>query len=827
MNLHGRRYGHIRVERILGQGGMGDVYQGFDETLARRVALKILHPDTRLDTEARTRLIREARTLSKLDHPNICRIYDFIEDGESDVLVLELIDGRTLEQALNDGLPAAEKLRIARDVASVLVTAHRAGILHRDLKPENVMLTKSGEVKVLDFGLARWVEQKSKSGRSPALTPSDMTARLHVVEPDEKWFAHEPDRTAIMKRAAQEAPAMVKATAYGVTVGTPLFMSPEQARGEELTTASDMYSFGLVLQVMFTGRDPYPQGLGSHDVMLFAARGDSLPVTGVRRDIAALIKALKAFAPSDRPTAADTLQRIEHIIGAPKRLLRDTVAAVIVAMTLFGVWKYTTDLQRAEAEARTRRGQANALIGFMLGDLRKKLDEVGKLDILDDVGSKALDYLSSLDPKTLTAEELAKTSQALSQLGEVRMKQGNLDAAVVAFQKSLGLANEARRRSPADPANALAVGTAHFWVGSALLKKGDAAAALREMKEYCSIAEDLARKYPARSEYQRERAFGHQAIGKALEQSGDLSGSVPEYRVTEEIKQARVAAAPNDTGRADELAVTLNNLGVVLEDLGDLAQARRYYERELAIRDSLARLDPKNALWKDRLANSHSYMAGLLESLGDSDGALAHRSAALAIYRDLVAHDPANADWRRNAAIAVQREAEVLRIRGQIVEARADAETAETEIASVLTKDPQRKLWLRDQAVIETTCARVLHAAGRDDRARTMAQAAITTLANVDRVEPRINLANAYIAFGDVVARGDRTAAVKGWTSAAALMKPYVTRSNPKLGAIYAQAMIRLGGLRDVRSIVDAVHRTGYHQFDFEKTCRPIMEPGG
>src|SRR6266542_1662348 len=164
MNLNGRRYGHIRVERILGQGGMGDVYQGFDETLARRVALKVLHHDIRLDAEARTRLIREARTLSQLDHPNICRIYDFIEDGESDVLVLEMIDGRTLQEAMNDGLSAAEKLRIARAIASVLVAAHRAGIIHRDLKPANVMLTKSGQVKVLDFGLARWVE-RTKSGQ--------------------------------------------------------------------------------------------------------------------------------------------------------------------------------------------------------------------------------------------------------------------------------------------------------------------------------------------------------------------------------------------------------------------------------------------------------------------------------------------------------------------------------------------------------------------------------------------------------------------------------------------------------------------------------------
>src|SRR5437870_13483649 len=309
MNLAGRSFGHIRVDRILGQGGMGDVYEGFDVRLARRVALKVLNSEGQLDEEARARLIREARTLSKLDHPNICRIYDFIDDGVSDVLVLELIDGRTLQEAMDDGLSAAEKLRIARAIASVLVAAHRAGIIHRDLKPENVMLTKSGQVKVLDFGLARWI--KRKSGRSyPAISPG----RLHAVEPGETRA------TAVLPAAPPQEDPAVNATAVGITVGTPLYMSPEQARGEPLTTASDIHSFGLLLQALFTGKEPYADGLTAREIMIKASRGDSLPVVGVRRDVAALIKDLKALAPSDRPTAADTLRSIDRIVETPKRI---------------------------------------------------------------------------------------------------------------------------------------------------------------------------------------------------------------------------------------------------------------------------------------------------------------------------------------------------------------------------------------------------------------------------------------------------------------------------------------------------------------------------
>ncbi|MBV9497335.1 MAG: serine/threonine protein kinase, partial [Acidobacteria bacterium] len=236
MDLSGKRLGHIRVERVLGVGGMGDVYRGFDEKLMRPVALKALHRDQQLDDEARARLIREARTLSQLEHPNICRIHDYMEGPEGDVLVLELIDGRTLDEVFREGISNAEKLRVARDIAEVLVAAHRAGVVHRDLKPENVMITTAGEVKVLDFGLARWVDRSSGSK-----LPVRPTPRLRLGEDTGNVHIFPIDRY----NDSEERPL---ATAAGLTVGTPMFMSPEQARGEMLTPASDMYSFGLLLQ---------------------------------------------------------------------------------------------------------------------------------------------------------------------------------------------------------------------------------------------------------------------------------------------------------------------------------------------------------------------------------------------------------------------------------------------------------------------------------------------------------------------------------------------------------------------------------------------------
>ncbi|HEX6639636.1 MAG TPA: serine/threonine-protein kinase, partial [Thermoanaerobaculia bacterium] len=301
MELLGRHFGHIRVTQVIGQGGMGDVYGGYDEKLERKVALKVLNDDQRLDAEARERLLREARALSRLDHPNICRIHDYIETRDVDLLVLEYIDGKTLDDAMRERTTHHEKLRIAISIADVMVQAHRAGIVHRDLKPENVMLTKSGEVKVLDFGLARWLH------RTRATRSSDkfVAVRTNSVYANDKIGETLVLPDADVTKPRRPAQPDFLATAVGITLGTPLFMSPEQARGESLTPASDMFSFGLLLQSLFTGQDPHPSDLTAREVIIRVARGETLPVKGARGDVTALINRLKQFAPADRPTAVE------------------------------------------------------------------------------------------------------------------------------------------------------------------------------------------------------------------------------------------------------------------------------------------------------------------------------------------------------------------------------------------------------------------------------------------------------------------------------------------------------------------------------------------
>ncbi|MBT3222774.1 MAG: serine/threonine protein kinase [Proteobacteria bacterium] len=163
----GQRFGHITIQALVGAGGMGEVYRGYDEVLERVVAVKMIHAKHRLSASARSRLLREARILSKLDHPGICRIFDLVEAPEGEGLVLEFIEGSTLRHEGPKLETETARVQVILRVAEALAAAHAKQIVHRDLKPDNVMLTPEGSVKVLDFGIARSTLDTENSRLTP------------------------------------------------------------------------------------------------------------------------------------------------------------------------------------------------------------------------------------------------------------------------------------------------------------------------------------------------------------------------------------------------------------------------------------------------------------------------------------------------------------------------------------------------------------------------------------------------------------------------------------------------------------------------------------
>jgi eukaryotic-like serine/threonine-protein kinase len=237
--------GHYKILRQLGSGGMGLVYEAEDTKLGRRVALKFLQEAATKDPAAMDRFLREARSASALNHPGICTIHAIEENDGRTFLVMELLEGSSLEKLLALGrMPVTRAVCVGIELADALDAAHKKGILHRDIKPANIFLTERGSAKILDFGLAKLLEPEG-------------AAEGETIGPSSDAFLTSP----------------------GTTVGTIAYMSPEQARGEALDARSDLFSLGSVLYQMVTGALPFP---GTTSAVIFGNILHSAPIPAVQ-----------------------------------------------------------------------------------------------------------------------------------------------------------------------------------------------------------------------------------------------------------------------------------------------------------------------------------------------------------------------------------------------------------------------------------------------------------------------------------------------------------------------------------------------------------------
>jgi serine/threonine-protein kinase len=292
----GKTVAQYQLLEKLGAGGMGEIYKAQDTRLHRFVAIKVLPSAKSGDPERRKRFLQEAQAASGLNHPSIIIIHDIISDGDTEYMVMEYVAGKTLNDLIpKGGLRVPQALKYATQIADALATAHTAGIVHRDLKPANVMVTESGLVKVLDFGLAKLTD------RNPV---------TQIGEEAETIATNEP------------------LTVEGSILGTVCYMSPEQAQGKKIDTRSDIFSFGAVLYEMLTGSRAF-DGESSLSTLSAILRDDVKPIMEVAPDVPARLDDVIHQCLKKNPD--DRYQTMKEVFGVLSAIKKESDSGALYA----------------------------------------------------------------------------------------------------------------------------------------------------------------------------------------------------------------------------------------------------------------------------------------------------------------------------------------------------------------------------------------------------------------------------------------------------------------------------------------------------------------
>lgn len=794
----GERY---ELGQQLGEGGMGRVVLAFDRRLGRQVALKLLHTQ---DPEIVRLFLGEARAQARVHHDHVLEVYDSGELGGQPFISMRHVAGGTLSE-VGPALSLEQKVRLLVQVAEGLHAAHREGLLHRDVKPGNVLVerTPDGDWKALvaDFGLATELEN------------------------------------------ADSNPA--KAVA-----GSPYFIAPERLIGAPIDRRSDVYSLGITMYWLLAGALPFT-GQNTVDVLrrtLF----EQLPpprqvLPALPAELEAIIVRATARDPgqryaSARAVAADLRRYLDgevveaYAAGLAYRLTRFVLrnkllagmaaaAAVtlLVASVAVGVFALRADAARKRAEL--RQGQAEELIRFLVVDLAKPLETLGRLDVLDTVGDAAAKYFAAVPAEQLSEAELLRRSQMLYQLGDVRIRQGDLAGAAAPMEQSLALARRLAELAPGDGERLFALGQCQYWAGYVHWQKGDLRAARRPFEGYLLTSRKLVEKDPENRKWRRELSYAHSNLGSLLQAEGDLDAALEQFLATLAIDRELVAAEPADLDAKSELAATHNTVGVALQDLGRWREAGEHLRAEFDLRENLLAADPKNYRLRDFFGTSHSRLGIHRSLVGDWPDAAEHFAAAREIFAALVAHDPKNASWRFKLAWSELHLGRTAFARGELAQA-ATSLAAERRILDELLTREAPPAWRRTQAIGLYQLALLEVARGEPARANLLdAIKILEELAkarNPDR-DVRRCLSWCYLLLGRLestpaAAKADFERAEKTIASLARGGR------DGRLLAPWAAALRCLGRPEEARPVEETLQALGYSEPGFTGLCEAAAD---
>jgi eukaryotic-like serine/threonine-protein kinase len=809
-DLAGRTVGAYTLVRELGRGGMGSVWLAgrTDGRYDGEVAIKFLSAGLFAAASAQ-RFAREGQVLARLSHPHIARLLDAGHAAPSQAglgtgqpyLVLEYVPGQPLDTYCQQrALPLAARLRLFLDVLDAVTHAHNRLILHRDLKPSNILVTSAGEVKLLDFGIAKLLDE-AEAGELTQQAGSAYT--LH-------------------------------------------YAAPEQLQGGEVTTATDVYALGVLLFRLLSGQLPLQAAEGDtlaqwkavveqpaprmSDVVRRAGGAQAGQQSrALRGDLDTVVaKALKK-APAERyanaAALADDLRR--HLAHLPtlarpdtwgyrsgKFLLRHRVAVGAGSLAALALAASTAVAVHEARQAQQQQAQAEGLIEFMLGDLPAKLKPVGRLDALDAVGDRALAYYAAQSPGSLNADSLGRRARALHLMGEITEQSGRFDEAAKRFEEAAASTAELLARHPDLPEHIYNHAQSAYWVGFIAYRRGRSVDAEVAFRQYLELADRLVALGPDNLDWRSEQAHAGQNLGVLQLEAGRPVQALQAFERTRRAWEQVVQARPPQLW---ELANTWGWIAKAHEFANDHPAALRAQQAKL---DTLAGMPDaeRNARVQDLQAIARLDIAQLQLAMGHIDAAQASARLAVTQAQALVQRDRQNLAWTAVLVSARLTLTEALAAAQARTEARAELAAVAALMQRLLgAPEPRRRWslnlqgrWLLQRARLAEPGAP--RAAVGADLQRWLADAVAPqgTGDALDAEQARI-VAAAGLALGDGLQAGrDPGGATARWQAASVQLQPGLARREWPALALAARLHWRLGRIQEARALADELAVSPY-----------------
>lgn len=811
--LPGQTVGAYRLEREIGHGGMGSVWlaRRTDGRFEGQVAIKFLTTGLLGQGDA-ARFAREGQILARLTHPHIARLIDagVAQDGLQPYLVLEYVeDGLPIDRFCESRqLDTAQRITLFLDVLAAVAHAHNRLILHRDLKPGNILVDRQGQVKLLDFGIAKLLGDSTQPAEATELT-----------------------------RQAGRA-------------FTPQFAAPEQVQGGEVSTATDVYALGVLLYLLLSGGKHPTAGATRVEAQALdrlravveeepkrlsdqlRSQGEARRARELRGDLDTICaKALKK-RPSERyenaaalaedlrrwlqhePIAARPDSRSYRLAKFLRRHYLGVAAGSVAALGLstgigLALWK--------AHEAQTQRTQAEGLIEFMLGDLRKKLEPVGRLDVLDAVGDKALGYYNAQDLARSDADSLGRRARALHLMGEIAEKRGKMQEAEQRFKEAAESTAELLARDPKNTKRLFDHAQSSYWVGYAAWRQGKREVAQPRFEDYLRLAQALVQLEPGKADWQVELASAQHNLGVLLLRSGDPTGAISAFDSARVI-WTRLAESRNEA--RNQLDHTLGWLAEAQETLGQFDASIASLQAKTGL---LAPDSPQDRRVQRLAAATQLALGRVLLNAGRSDEAQAATAKAEASFASLLSVDPDNLELMERLAFVRVQGAEAALSRLQEQSAQATLNAMAPLLTRLLDADANKPVW-RLQLQGRYLAARSQLAEQQGGEARQSAQQALASfLARNSASETQDAntcwaLALASLRLGDAWAASRPELAQPQHEAVLRQLAPLGngTTTEPRVKSLRAHALLRLGRTQEARALAESLEASAYRHPEWQ-----------